>query len=120
MEQARSLAEMTVAQRMRLAENLSDRFKQDRTQVLSLLDEWLAWWRDVMLVQASAEDGIANVDGIDALREAASRYPREATHRFVEAIIATKEHLQANVQSKIALESLLLEGPLPAGTPAHT
>jgi DNA polymerase-3 subunit delta' len=117
LEQARTLAEMTIAERMRLAETLSDRFKQDRTEVFSLLDEWLAWWRDVMLTQAGAEDGIANVDSIEDLREAASRYPARDLRHFVESMIATKEHLDANVQSKIALESLLLEAPLAERTP---
>jgi DNA polymerase-3 subunit delta' len=110
---------MTVAERMRLAETQSDRFKQDRTEVFSLLDEWLSWWRDVMLTQAGAENGIANVDSIEDLREAASRYPARDLRHFVESMIATKEHLDANVQSKIALESLLLEAPSPDRTPTR-
>ena len=114
LEQARAIAEMSVAERMRLAEALSDAFKQDRGQVLALLDEWLGWWRDVMLVQAGAEGGFANADGIAELREAASRYGRDDVLRFVQALVTAKEHLQANVQSKIALELLLLEAPMRA------
>lgn len=114
LEQARAVAAMPVAERMRLAENLSERFKQERAPVFALLDDWLGWWRDVMLVQAGAEDGVANVDTIEALREAASRYDREDVLRFVQAIVAAKEHLHANVQSRIALDLLMLEAPLPA------
>ena len=88
--------------------------------MFDLLDEWLGWWRDVMLLQSGAADGVANVDTLDALREAASRHDREEVLRFVQAIVAAKEHLHANVQARIALESLLLEAPLPtrSGVPS--
>jgi DNA polymerase-3 subunit delta' len=112
LDQARAVAQMTVAQRMRLAESLSERFRQDRTQVLQTLDGWVSWWRDVMLTQAGAPGGVANVDSVDALEEDAARYDRDEVARFVQALMAAREHLQANVQSKVALEALLLEAPL--------
>jgi DNA polymerase-3 subunit delta' len=121
LEQARAIADMSVAERMHLAETLTERFRADRTQVFDLLDEWLGWWRDVMLLQSAAPDGVANVDALDDLREAASQHRRDEVLRFVQAIVAAKEHLHANVQARIALESLLLEAPLRnAQTPARS
>jgi len=114
LEQARAIPGMPVAERMRLSEQLSERFRQDREPVFALLDEWLGWWRDILLVQAGSEGGIANGDLLPELREAASRHPRNDTMRFVHALLAAKEQLQANVQSRIALDALLLEAPLPA------
>ena len=110
--QARTIAGITIAERMRLSERLSDQFKQDRGPVFTLLDEWLSWWRDVLLVQAGAEDGVANTDLIAELHDAASRHTREGSARFVRALLAANEHLHANVQSRIALDALLLEAPL--------
>jgi DNA polymerase-3 subunit delta' len=116
LKQARAIAEMSVAERMHLAETLNDQFKLQRSHVFDRLDEWLGWWRDVMLLQSGAPDGVANVDALDTLRETASRHHRDEVLRFVQAIVAAKEHLHANVQARIALESLLLEAPLPART----
>jgi len=119
LEQARAIAEMPVVERMRLAETLAEQFRAERSQVFEVLDEWLGWWRDVMLLQAGAEGSVANVDTLDALREVASRHDRDDAVSFVQAIIAAREHLHANVQARIALESLLLEAPLPVPTPSR-
>ena len=64
-----------------------------------------------MLVQSGAEEGVANLDLLDELREDASVYSREEVLAFVRAIIAARDHLRANVQSRPALELLMLEAP---------
>jgi DNA polymerase-3 subunit delta' len=119
LEQARSIAEMGMAERMRLSESLAERFRLDRVPVFALLDDWLGWWRDVLLVQAGAEDGVANVDIMDDLRQAAARYARDDVTAFVRALVDAKEHLHANVQSRIALDLLMLEAPLTVRTPSR-
>jgi hypothetical protein len=111
---------MPVHERMKLSEKLSEQFKLERAPVLTLLDEWLGWWRDVLLVQAGAEEGVANADLLEELREAAGRHSRGDLVRFVQALIAAKEHLHANVQSRIALDSLLLEAPLASSRASRT
>jgi DNA polymerase-3 subunit delta' len=112
LEQARSIPELGIGERMRLSEKLSDQFKQGREPVFALLEEWLGWWRDVLLMQAGAEEGIANTDLIAELQEAAARHSRDDVMHFVQATLAAKEHLHANVQSRIALDALLLEAPV--------
>jgi DNA polymerase-3 subunit delta' len=118
LEQARAFPDMTVAERMRLAERLSDEFKRGRETVFALLEDWLGWWRDVLLVGAGAQDGVINADLLTELREAAERHTREDVLRFVQAMMAAREYLHANVQSKIALEALLLDAPQRARTAA--
>jgi DNA polymerase-3 subunit delta' len=111
LEQARAIPDMPVHERMKLSEKLSEQFKQQRAPVFALLDEWLGWWRDVLLLQASAEAGVVNADQMAELRETADRHSREAVMRFVQALLAAREHLHANVQSRIALDLVLLEAP---------
>jgi hypothetical protein len=67
-----------------------------------------------MLVQSLAEDGVANADMLDALREDARGYGRADVIAFVEAILATVEQLRANVQPRPAMELLVLEAPASA------
>ncbi|MDO8615155.1 MAG: AAA family ATPase [Dehalococcoidia bacterium] len=118
LESARALARMTVAQRLDLAERLSDDFKRDREGVLTLLAQWQDWWRDVLLTGCGAEEGMANLDMAEELREDAARHGAREAAAFVQALREARQQLEENVQSRVALEALVLQAPtaaLPAG-----
>lgn len=114
LEIGRSLASMPLQKRMSLADKLAIDYRADRVQMYARLAEWAGWWRDVMLVQSLAEDGVANADMLDSLRKDAERYSRPDVIAFVAAILAAVEQLRANVQPRPALELLGLEAPAPA------
>ncbi len=119
LDQARALAAMPLADRFDLAERLSTQFKNDREIVFDRLAEWLGWQRDLVLVQSGAEEGIANLDRLDELREDAAACDRREGLAFVRALIACREHLRTNVQSRIALDALMVQAPRTGGrTPA--
>jgi DNA polymerase-3 subunit delta' len=111
LDQARALSVMPLADRFDLAERLSGQFKNDREPVVDRLEEWLGWQRDVLLVQSGAEEGVANADMVDELREDARRCGRAEVLAFVQALIACREHLASNVQSRIALDALMVQAP---------
>ena len=111
LDAARSLVRLPMADRMELAEKLSDAFKRDRDAVLHQLDEWAAWWRDVLLVQSGASDRVANLDHDRELQEDASSHSRAEIAAFLQAIIETRTYLVENVQSRIALDALMLAAP---------
>ncbi len=108
---AHGLASMSIADRMDLAERLSDEFKRDREGALWLLAQWRAYWRDVLLIQSGAADAVANIDQVEALRQHAGGCAREEVIAFVQALLDTRGYLESNVQSRLALESLLLRVP---------
>jgi DNA polymerase-3 subunit delta' len=116
LDQARALSVMPLADRFDLAERLSGQFKNDRESVDDRLEEWLGWQRDVLLVQSGAEEGAANADMLDELREDARRCDRREVLAFVQALIACREHLASNVQSRIALDALMVQAPRKAIT----
>jgi DNA polymerase-3 subunit delta' len=118
LETARSLGRMTLADRMDLAEKLSDAFKRDRDSVLSQVDEWAGWWRDVLLAQSGAGERMANLDLDAELRDDAASYLRAEIAAFLQALIETRTYLTENVQSRIALEALMLAVPM-LNRPAH-
>jgi len=113
LEQARALAAMPMGDLMDLGERLAQQFRRDREAVLERLDGWLSWWRDVLLLSASgeSEDGVANVDMLDALREDAGRYDQDGVVAFVQALRECRRRLEGNVQARIALDALLVRAP---------
>ena len=111
LSQARALAGMSVAQRLELAERLPAEFKRKPEALFAALEAWRDWWRDVLLVQADAEDGVAGVDLLAELREDAVRHDRPGVVAFVRAIGEAGRNLQENAQPRLVLETLLLAAP---------
>jgi DNA polymerase-3 subunit delta' len=109
--QARQLPESSLTDRFDLAEKLSEAFREDRRKVFTALDSWAVWWRDVMLVQAGTENAVINTDQIGELREDAAAYSSESVLGFLAAISDAAERLDMNVQSRIAIEGLMLSVP---------
>lgn len=108
---ARNLPTAALPERMDAAEKLSEAFKRDRDPVMRTLEGWEAWWRDVLLIQSDAEDAVANVDMLAEARQDAAEYSSADIARFLKSLLETRESLAANVQSRIALEALMLDVP---------
>ena len=109
--QARALGSMGVADRLALAERLAGGYRRDPEGLLAELGAWRGWWRDVVLVQAEAEDGVANIDHLAELREDAARLRRDGVVAFVRAVGEAGRQLGENAQPRLTLETLLLGAP---------
>ncbi|HEY5638923.1 MAG TPA: hypothetical protein VIW01_02630, partial [Dehalococcoidia bacterium] len=118
LDAARALADMSLPDRIDAAEKLSDAFKRNRAAVDETLAQWLGWWRDVVLTQSGAGDAIANLDRRDQIVADAERCDRAQVIAFVEALREVRGHLRANVQSRIALDALMLRVPSARGIAA--
>ncbi len=108
-------------ERFAYAGRLAALFARDRQAVLATLDLWQEWWRDVLLVRAGLSAGreeaslsVANVDALDKLAPAGTKYDMRDLLRFLEAIGQTRRYLLENVNPYLALEVLMLELPAPA------
>jgi DNA polymerase-3 subunit delta' len=95
------------AERLLRAEGLAK--KSD--DLPELLETWLGWWRDVLLIQCGDGSRITNVDREDALRNQANRFTTEQAQRTLQAVRATARYLTQNVNARLALEVLLLNLP---------
>jgi DNA polymerase-3 subunit delta' len=111
LDQAAALASMSVAQRLELAERLAGEYRRRPEALLAELEAWRDWWRDVLIVQAGAEDGVANVDRLEGLRRDAAHLPREGVAAFVRALGEARHYLGENAQPRLVMETLLLEAP---------
>ena len=113
MNVARSLPQQSIGERFELAAKLAGRFGRERKATLETLDLWRQWWRDILLCQSGAGEGVNNLDHLQALTEEASRYRRREVAAFLRSIGAAKRQLKDNVNPRLALEAIMLAVPQP-------
>jgi len=98
-------------ERFAYATQLATQFSQSREPVLELLDLWLDWWRDLLLVKVGCGDIITNVDLVATLDEMGQGYRLEQIRDFINNLQAAKEQLGQNASPRLVLEVLMLNIP---------
>jgi DNA polymerase-3 subunit delta' len=91
--------------------DLEDRQKSRATRIKrdtldGALLELAAFYRDVLMVQLSADVELANEDRMDDLRAIAASSTAEATLRRIQAIMRCRERLPLNVAPLLAAEEM--------------
>lgn len=104
---------------------------KDTEKLPELLEEWLGWWRDVLLVHVHPVDAphspdaphpqdephlenearITNVDRVELLREHAATFSLGEIQAALKQIRTTAQYLYQNVNPRLAVEVLLLSFP---------
>jgi DNA polymerase III subunit delta' len=115
-EDVRALHEVLAAGRLdRLirARALSERWWSNPDRVRGLLRAWLAWWRDVLLLQLGLAGRVAHIQPAElaALEQAAARIAPAEARAAQGRTRRTLEDLDANVNARLALDLLLLTLP---------
>jgi DNA polymerase-3 subunit delta' len=111
MERARTLPAAALKERFDVAQTVAESFRKNRQEALTILDEWVLWWRDVMVLQAGSVASVVNNDRLEELQADASKYSSEAVREFVERLAGTGDLMARNVQAKLAMEALMLHVP---------
>jgi len=86
-------------------------FTQNRGAVYDILDRWLDFWRDLMLVKLGCHDMITNIDRKDELIKMAGNYRLAGITNFIKSIESAAQQLRQNVNTRLALEVLMLDIP---------
>jgi DNA polymerase-3 subunit delta' len=76
-----------------------------------VLDLWLDWWRDLLLVKLGATDTITNVDHEAELADMERGYSLVQIRAFINSIQAAGEQLRQNANPRLVLEVLMLGIP---------
>jgi len=97
--------------RFALVSRLAAGFNQKRGAVYDILDLWLDYWRDLMLVKLGCHDAITNSDRRDELALLAGRLSLAGIKNFMAGIQAAAAQLRQNVNPRLALEVLMLDMP---------
>jgi len=98
-------------ERFDYATQLVAQFSQSRSLVQEILDLWLDWWRDLLLVKLGCIDAITNIDHQAMLVDLARGYSLAEIRAFISSIQAAGEQLGQNANPRLVLEVLMLSIP---------
>ncbi len=98
-------------QRFNYVAQLAAQFSQSRDLVLEILDLWLDWWRDLLLVKLGCNDAITGIDLEAMLVDIARGYNLAQIKAFINSIQAAGEQLRQNANPRLVLEVLMLSIP---------
>lgn len=101
------LATMGRLDRLDYAQQLA----RHRGQIKDVLDLWLGWWRDLLLIKGGCPESVGNVDLAPLLEQEAVRYKLSDLMLFIDTIRHIQRQLERNVDARLALEVLMLDLP---------
>jgi DNA polymerase-3 subunit delta' len=96
-------------ERLRYAQRLSG----NPDDLREILDLWLSWWRDLLLIKGDSSTEVTNVDREATLRSQARGYSLIQVWDFIEALRAAVWQLEHNANTRLTLEVLMLSLPVP-------
>ena len=98
-------------ERFAYAARLATQFSQNRGEVQAILDLWLDWWRDLLMVKVGRSDTVTNVDRSATLFEMAKGYNLAQVRAFINNIRAAGDQLKQNANPRLVLEVLMISLP---------
>jgi len=98
-------------ERFAYATQLAAQFSQNRGLVLEVLDLWLDWWRDLLLVKVGLSEAITNIDISTTVVDWAQGYSLAQIKSSINSIQAAGEQLRQNANPQLVLEVLMLNMP---------
>jgi DNA polymerase-3 subunit delta' len=107
LRQLAALPKMGRFDRFDFAQQLARRSRSIRPT----LELWLNWWRDLLLIRGGSPDTISNADLSASLEQEAREYCLQDIVAFINSIRTTLRRLDVNVDSRLALEVLMLDLP---------
>jgi DNA polymerase-3 subunit delta' len=106
-----SLLTAGTGQRFAYAQELASQFSQDRKAGAEIVEIWVDWWRDLMLIKGGCQGAITNVDFDKVLKEQASGLSLSDIKESLANLGLLQEAISKNVNPRLALEWLMLNLP---------
>jgi DNA polymerase-3 subunit delta' len=101
----------SLGQRFAYAQELASQFSQNRRAGAEIIEIWLDWWRDLMLIKSGCKGAIINIDYEIALEEQARGLSLSEIKGFLANLCLLQERISRNVNPRLALEWLMLNLP---------
>lgn len=98
-------------ERFDYAQELSRLYSQNRELVGEILDLWLNWWRDLLLIKIGCPELVTSSDMLKVLTSHAQGYRLFEIRDFMARLQTASEQLKQNANSQLALEVLLFNIP---------
>jgi len=106
-----SLSTASLEQRFAYAQELASQFSQDRRAGAEIIEIWLDWWRDLVLIKGGCKEAITNIDYEAVLEEQARGLSLNEIKGFLANLWLLQEKISKNVNPRLALEWLMLNLP---------
>lgn len=102
-------------ERLEWSAGVAANFSRDRKLVYRLLETWIDYWRDVLLVKLGCRVMITHIDREEELAVLASVFSLGAIRDCIRNIEAAIMHLKRNANPRLALDVLMLDIPSEKG-----
>lgn len=84
---------------------------EEASELPEVLETWLTWWRDLLLLRGGDDGRVMNVDYYDALVAQVNRLPLAALAGALTATRTALRQLQQNANARLVTEVLALDLP---------
>jgi DNA polymerase-3 subunit delta' len=109
LEQLWRLVEADRIARLKMAAELAP--DRDDRLLFGMLELWTTWWRDVLLAQAGCMDQCSHIDQQAEIARQASGIAPEAVRAYLHTLHRVEGYLRHTVNTRLALDVLLLQLP---------
>ncbi len=106
-----SLLTANLEQRFACAQEWAIQFNRQRMSMIEIMEDWINWWRDLMLIRGSCEELITNIDYEATLQRKASNLTMREINGFIADLCLLKEQLSKNINVRLLLEWVMLNMP---------
>ena len=97
--------------RLALAASQAQRFAKSRKEAVGLLDLWLSYWRDVLMLKMGHAEAVTNIDHGAALNFHTVALTTAEIRDAIDRIQQAKNQISSNANSRLAFEVLMLHLP---------
>ncbi len=96
------------SKQIKFAQDLIKNFTDnDFLQLENIMDFWLGWFRDLLLIKKRCDSLILNITEKEKLKKQAQNYNIDEIRLLILKISQTKEDLRRNVNPKLLIENLI-------------
>ncbi len=100
-----------------LQSGLDERFSyinqlgNDRKEIEKVINMWITWWRDMLLINNGCGELVVNFDFLSRLTEYAQEFDLADIINFIDNLYKTLDQISQNANLRLVLEVLMLDMP---------
>jgi len=110
-EKMQAIIQGGYSERFAAASQIAQQFAKKREAVYETLDTWAGWWRDILLAKTGCHSDIISLDFESALAAMARTYTLVQINAIIKYIMEAGAQLKQNANSRLVLETLMLNIP---------
>lgn len=88
-----------------------NRYTDQKRIIEQLLNTWILWWQDILLIKSNCSENITNLDKIDILHKCSQIFNLEEINHAVNSIEKSLSLISKNANIRLVLEVLMFNMP---------